>query len=166
MESILFVVCKHLNNYFYLHNQDGKGIYQQGNFVIKDGLIVPLDKNGNKAELTVPVIPGQYLLIRGSILNDGIYLLGEGLTLDNAKDEAFNGAIIPLGIIPQFISLVDQIKAFMDIQTKTGVSAVTHESFGGYSYALATGANGAPLTWEGVFANQLNPYRKMYLEAI
>ena len=38
-------------------------------------------------------------------------------------------------------------------------SAFTSESFGGYAYSKATNAKGVPLSWKGVFEDDLRPWR-------
>jgi signal transduction histidine kinase len=58
------------------------------------------------------------------------------------------------------VALADEIKQY--VKSDAGKpSNFTSESFGGYSYSKATDNNGAPLSWEKVFAGRLNKYRRM-----
>ena len=55
------------------------------------------------------------------------------------------------------ISLKAKIETY---ESENKPSAIVSESFGNYSYSLATNANGQALTWQEVFSNELKPYRK------
>ena len=131
-------LCAEIRNYFVEKIHIGK-------FVIKDGaLVTPLVfKNG------------QHLRIVGSTLNDGVY----SFPVSNLIDEEFEGAIWALAIPPDVIALADDIKKYKasDVGKPT---AYTSESFGGYSYSKATDSNGVPLSWQKVFATELNKYRR------
>lgn len=105
--------------------------------------------------LTVPdVREGQYVRIFGSLFNDGVYQY----PLSGLIDEVFTGYVIPLAVPKAVVSLADEIGEWTKSNQPT---AFTSESFGGYSYSKATGANGTAVTWREVFASDLAPYRKM-----
>jgi hypothetical protein len=141
--NILTAVCRECRNYFV------KEIYH-GNFDISDG----------KITLYPAPLVGQYIRISGSVLNDGVYEVTDGLiTLDGARDESFSGSVAFLAIPSDFIALAGEIEAFQMAQN-VGACAVTSESFGGYSYTKATAANGAAVSWREVFASRLNAYRR------
>lgn len=113
----------------------------EGTFEIVDG------------EISLPLLEGQYFLVEGSILNDGIYQYPGRL-----KDEKFDGAIVGLAIPKDFLDLVEEITAFCaGAQDGPYVS----ESFGGYSYTKATDSNGNVASWKQVFATRLNTWRKI-----
>lgn len=122
---------------------------EQGNFTIQDSII-----NINKNYLI-----GQYILVTGSILNDGVYLLNDKLyTLVNSVDEEFNGIVYGLRIPKDFIKLSEEIEKFIADNPTTNI---TRESFGNYSSSKAQGKNGI-ITWQEQFASRLNPYRRMF----
>lgn len=99
-------------------------------------------------------LPGQYVRIIGSILNDGVYQY----PLTGLIDETFTGTIRLLSIEKAVLEMVPEIEAWCE---KNQPTAYTSESFGGYSYSKATGANGVAAGWQDVFKAQLAPYRKM-----
>lgn len=131
-------ILMHLNNWFLV-----PGGVHADKYTIQDGGI----------ELPF-LVSGQYFRICNSVLNDGLHQYpAEDLT-----DETFDGVIWALAVPKQLVSLSDDIKTWTE---KNQPSAFTSESFGGYSYSKATGANGAPMGWQEVFKSQLNPYRKI-----
>lgn len=109
--------------------------------------------------------PGMYIAIAGSIFHDGVWKLGEGLTLEGRKpetpDERFYGRVWFLHPPADFLAACEDIIKFAE---NTPVSGVQSESFGEYSQTLATGKNGGVLTWQEAFSETLKPYRNMYTE--
>lgn len=112
------------------------------------------------------LVPGQYYRIIGSIFNDGVHKYGD--ENDALTDETFGGAVWALAIPKAVINLSTEIDAWRQKYESAGSAAMspfTSESFGGYSYSKsgagtassATGATG----WVGVFASQLNRWRKI-----
>lgn len=144
MEKIL----SEINNYFYK-------FYETGEYEIKNNTIVV---KGDYLE-------GQYIRIEGSTLNDGIYKIktvaDKTLTIETQTliDERFEGVISSLAIPKQLIKLLPKIEKY---ETENKISPITSESFGVYSYTLATDSNGKSIGWEQAFANELKLYRKMY----
>lgn len=97
---------------------------------------------------------GQYFRIIGSLFNDGVYMYpASGLT-----DEVFTGAIWSMKIPQEVISISTEIDAW---QTAHPASEYTSESFGGYTYAKATTPTGLPASWQQVFHQRLNRWRKI-----
>lgn len=135
-----------INNYFYK-------FYESGNYSI----------NTNTIKVKGKYIIGQYVRIEGSTLNDGVYKVifvdGQNITLESLtmRDEEFEGIISSLAIPSDLISLKAKIETY---ESENKPSAIVSESFGNYSYSLATNANGQALTWQEVFSNELKPYRK------
>ena len=141
-------ICEHLHNFF--DSRDGKYIDRSaGTFTILNGLISPLSSS---------LIAGQYIRIVGSLLNDGIYLLPSNFTISSLVNETFTGAIFGLAIPKDLVTLDTEITAYVTANPATGYVS---ESFGGWSGTKATGANGAALSWESVYAKRLNRWRKM-----
>ena len=117
-----------------------------GDFEVIGGKLSPLDF----------LQSGQYFCIVGSVMNDGVYRYPySGLT-----DETFSGEIWALAVPPALIALAADIEEY-EKKAKETVSPYNSESLGGYSYTKATDSNGAPLSWEKVFAKRLNKWRKI-----
>lgn len=113
-----------------------------------------------RIDLELDYLRGQYLLIKDSILNDGLYQVNDDLiTLEGSRDEKFLGIVYGLAPPRDFLSLVDEIKEFS--QSSAGaISNVTSASFGIQSYSFATDANGNRAGWQSTFAKRLNQYRR------
>lgn len=116
-----------------------------------------IDSNTLIFDSAVTLIVGQYVCIRGSVLNDGVYkiteIVGNVYTLDGTlQDETGTFFIYGLAIP----------KALLDIEAvivaSGSMSGVASESLGEYS--VSYGTNGS---WQEVYRNQLNPYRKPFL---
>ena len=109
--------------------------------------------------LTVPFLqPGQYYRIIGSIFNDGVKQYG----VHDLSDEVFEGSIWALAIPKEVVELSndidDWIAKYKDVQN----SPYSSESSTWYSYTKNTGSGEADkTTWKGVFASQLNRWRKI-----
>ena len=101
---------------------------------------------------------GQYYRICGSVFNDGLHKYGDS----DLQNETFNGTVWALAIPKAVVELAGKIGAWQEKNAEAVESPYTSESFGGYSYTKATDSvTGAQATWETVFRNQLNPYRKL-----
>ena len=100
---------------------------------------------------------GQYFRIIGSVFNDGVYCYDDNLKL---TDETFTGEIAALAVPPDLLKLVDEITAYMQ-SDEAKPTALTSESFGGYSYTKATDSSGAAASWQTVFASRLRRWRKV-----
>jgi len=119
-----------------------------GAYEISSGVITPTDG------ITI----GAYIAITGSLLNDGVYLVGAGYTLAGTHDEAFDGIVWYLYPPARFVALCTEIAAF---DTAHPPQLVTSESFGGYSRSMATNQNGAAAGWQAVYADSLRPYKRL-----
>lgn len=148
-------ICEHIHNYF---------IKTQfvGEFTISDGAISP----------DLSLKEGQRFLIEGSDLNDGIYTYhAAGITDDDdiaragLADEIFTGSVYGLAVPPQLITLSAEIYTWVGKYGDVINSPYQSESFGGYSYARASGAgangNTSPAGWKDVFADRMNRWRKV-----
>ena len=138
---MLTELCAEIRNYFLVPD----GIHT-GTFTISGGKLAPSDF----------LKEGQYFRIIGSTFNDGVHRYpAVGLA-----DESFAGSVWAMAVPPAVIALADEIKKFCESDAAK-VSPYSSESFGGYSYTRATDAKGAALTWQNVFAKQLNQYRRI-----
>jgi len=165
MDVTLAMVCAEIKNWFYLYDDEGKPIFQKGDYSIGGEHISPVE---------IMLLPGQYIRIIGSVLNDGVYLIPEdggagsySYLLEGSRNEEFKGYLIPMAVPLDFIVLVDEIKTYQDKSAQDQNSgAVTSESFSGYSYTKATTLSGAAVSWREVFSSRLGVYRKMFAERI
>lgn len=131
-------VMREIRNYFPVESH-------YGTFTIENGVISPLSLH-----------VGQYYMIEGSALNDGVYKYGE--TIEQPA-ETFTGYITVLAPPKAFLEIVTEIEAY---QAKYGdVTPYTSESFGGYSYTKASGSNGSSISWADAFGKRLNAWRKL-----
>lgn len=138
---MLFEVMKQCRNFF----PTGTHVYET--FRIEDGtVLLPFMQDG------------QYFLIEGSVFNDGVHQY----PASDLKDEVFYGCISPLAIPKAFIDLVEDIKAWGKKNGEAAASPYLSESFGGYSYTKATGADGSiASSWQSAFKSRLAEWRKL-----
>lgn len=132
---MLYEVMKHIRNFFDVDRKSGE-------YVVKDGTI------------SLPLLDGQYFLIEGSILNDGVYQY----PAENLKDETFTGTITYLALPSGFVELVNEITEY---NKKVPASAYVSESFGGYSYTRNTDKEGNLQGWQSAYKKRLDVYRKI-----
>ncbi len=143
----MYNIMKYLNNYFF-------NFKEYGEYSILN----------NTIEVRGKYLAGQYILIKDSILNDGVYKITKVenniITLEEELNtELFTGYICSLSVPRDFIKTCEEIKKFNEKQVKTDIIS---ESFPmGYSYSKTT-VNGQLTTWKDVFSIELSPYRKIY----
>lgn len=140
-------VCKEINNWFNYNIPIKLGVFE-----IADGQLVT----------DCGLLDGQFFRIVGSVLNDGVYQY----PATELEDETFDGAVWPMAVPPEVITLCEEIKewnAKYGGVDSTAMSPYTSESFGGYSYSKSagSGSNGGEGTWKGAFASRLNKWRKI-----
>lgn len=151
---LLNTVCAEIKNYFTFEKD--KHI---GDFAIVDGLITPSFD-----------IPTDYIRIVGSHLNDGVHKRGEsGFSLIDEGE--FHGAVWVMSPPADFLELIAKMEAweakYCNIDSQA-MSPFNSESFGGYSYSKSGGGSGSGSSSGaadaiGLFARQLNPYRRIRL---
>lgn len=100
---------------------------------------------------------GQYVYIKGSVLNDSVQRITlvelDGITLENLSDEQGSFTIYGLAIPKAIVDIATEI------ETSGNTAGVQSESLGDYS--VSYGEKGG--SWQQVYKNQLDPYRKVYL---
>lgn len=106
--------------------------------------------------------PGQYFRIKGSIFNDGVHQYPSA----DLHDEVFIGEVRAMAVPPAVIALAADIQDWLDKYGSVVQSPFSSESFANYSYSKATGGAGQgsagdAITWQSVFARQLNQWRKI-----
>ena len=104
---------------------------------------------------------GMYVLIKHSLLNDGVYeitgVTDDKITVDaTLKAENTGESIVVYALTPKksFLDLVTEIETFVANDESVGVAS---ESLGDYS--VSYGKEGS---WQSVFRKKLNTYRKVY----
>lgn len=118
-------------------------------------------KNGaiDDADIKAALKPNQYFRIVGSLFNDGVYKNDESLQL---TDELFVGSVWLMAVPKEIIALDSEITDWVNKYGEMVSSPYTSESFGGYSYSKASGANGSSNpSWQTAFASRLNKWRKI-----
>lgn len=155
MQNLIEEICQHIRNYFVNYN---RGDVFRGQFSVENDEIIRTDGT------PLPIAPGMYYRIRGSYLNDGVYLKGS----DIPRDESFDGEIWLMHPPASFLSLVEEIGAWNEVNAaidSPNMSPFTSESFGGYSYSKGGGngqsGSGTAITWHAQFETRLNAWRKV-----
>ncbi len=112
-------------------------------------------------EIDLPFLKeGQYFRILGSVFNDGLHQYGPAM--EALTDETFLGSVWALAVPPAVVELAHEIEGWEKKYGETVTSPYTSESFGGYSYSKAYGADGSTSGgWQAAFRARLNPYRKL-----
>lgn len=139
---MLEAVLTHLKNWFVVPRGVHEGIYT----IEQGSLELPFLQNG------------QYYRICGSVFNDGLHIYG----VDDLQNETFSGTVWALAIPKAVVELSAKIEEWQNKNGAVAESPYSSESFGGYSYSVATDSQtGNRATWETVFRSQLNPYRQI-----
>jgi hypothetical protein len=121
--------------------------------------------SGGKISLVNEYKAGQYILLTGSVLVDGVYRISAAkngkYTLDGAEvNENWTGVVYGLAVPQEFVRLCGEIREFQ--QKNSDSNIVSETVLGVHSWAKGTDKSGAPLGWQRVFADRLNPYRRMF----
>lgn len=145
-------ICEEVCNYFV------KAVYE-GNFEISNGMI------------SLPLLDGQRFLIKGSVLNDGMYTYHDTYIGNDddteavgLQDETWAGTICGLNVPPALKTLSCEVLAWVEANGESLNSPYTSESvLGVYSYTKASGGHGAggSVGWMDVFADKLKRWRKV-----
>lgn len=136
----------------YLRNWFVKTKYT-GDFVIEDGKIRMAYSGG-----MMTLLPGQYVRIIGSAMNDGVWMYPSGAL----TDEAFSGAVWGLAVPPAVAALADEISEWQSKYGTAVASPYNSESYsrGSYSRSKASAGDTA-YTWKTAFADRLSAWRKI-----
>ncbi len=141
-------IMAHIHNYF-------ERTCYTGTFEIRDHVLI-FDK----------LIEGQYFRIVGSLLNDGVYINDDSLTL---HDEVFEGCIYSLAPPKAFLELCSEIAEWTEKNKEAIDSPYPSENvIGVYSYTLKSASGGSGnsgkgnvSSWENQFYSPLNEWRKL-----
>nr|DAE24929.1 MAG TPA: hypothetical protein [Siphoviridae sp. ctljn1] len=139
---MLYEIMKRINNFFIVKSF-------KGTWAIEGG------------KIALPFVQtNQYILIQGSIFNDGVYKYTDDLVLEN---ETFDGVISGLAVPKSFLALADEIMEWQSKNKDIITSPYSSETFDGYSYSMASGnsvENGSK-SWYKAFSDRLAMYRKV-----
>lgn len=102
------------------------------------------------------LLDGQYFRIEGSVFNDGLH---QWPAVD-LRDETFTGEITALAIPKAVTELSTSIGEWQAKYGEEAASPYSSESFDGYSYTKAEGAEGSA-DWHRAFKSELNRWRKL-----
>jgi len=148
-------VLEYLNNYFFKYTSTAKE-YSYA----KD--ITFTTNNTMAGDFTDTFLVGEYVLVEGSRINDGVYLISAiddtTITIDATVDLTIDTepqidcTITKLFIPKQLISLIAEIKDY-NTNVTTGIAS---ESQGNRSVSYG-GSSG----WKSAFSNQLSVYKKL-----
>lgn len=123
---------------------------------------------GNTLSPAPGALPGQYIALTGSVINDGVYRAraGGAFETEDGEDaqftqETFTGTVYLLAVPASFSALARKIDAWNE-ENGSG-KEVASESFGAYSVSYAQGANG-PVRWQEKYAREIATYRRMFKE--
>lgn len=150
MSGMIEQVCAHIHNYFEVDDNTGQMMIYPGTYTIENGSI----------ELPF-LIPGQHFRICGSRLNDGVY---QYPTID-LTDETFTGVIWEMRPPNAFLRIVADIEDWMDKYGEIMRNPYQSEDvIGVYRYTKMTSGKVSGdfiATWENVYKNQLDKWRKL-----
>ncbi|MBR6954610.1 MAG: hypothetical protein IKH77_06205 [Clostridia bacterium] len=108
------------------------------------------------------LMPGEWIALSGSCLNDGIWQLdGEGRLVGETRDERFTGEVWFLHPPAEFLALCEEIAAWVAAHPPEDTA---EEAFGDYRWKALTDACGLPVDWREVFRGRLLPWRRMFGE--
>lgn len=142
---MLTELCQELRNWFEREKYFGTFTIEDGQIDVPDGSLQS----------------GQYFRIVGSVFNDGVHKYDD---IETLTDEVFRGAIWSMAVPPAVVDLSERISEWVTKYGDSVSSPYSSESFGGYSYSKANSGQGnasSVPTWQGVFASELNRWRKI-----
>ena len=160
---MLTEICQYLRNWF-----EREIIASE--FTVSGGVLARADG------VALPLLPGQYYRIIGSVFNDGVHRYGveeveENNTLveklyETLTDEPeFFGAVWTMAVPSVIAELDGEIASWVAENADVLSSPFQSESFGGYSYSLKSGGGGEEgtngVSWQTQFASKLAPWRKI-----
>jgi len=123
--------------------------------------------SGGQIQLCGAYKVGQYILLTGSLLVDGLYQIihkeDNSYTLDDAPiDEEWHGTVYGLRVPADFIRQCMEIKMFRESEQGQPTIYDSETVLGVHSWSRGKTSTGEMLTWKHVFATGLTPYRRMF----
>lgn len=143
--SVAGEVLGSINNFFELEPS-------RGEFEVEDGELRAV--SGNLPALA----DGQYYLVRGSAMNDGLHVAGGS---DLHREAPFSGEVVPCAVPAELRALIREVAEWQGRNGAT-VGPYQSEGFDGYSYSRATDSQtGGAVTWQSAFRARLNRWRRL-----
>ena len=103
------------------------------------------------------LIRGQFFIIHGSYLNDGLYRY----PATGMADETSKFMVLSVKPPVAFLRVVEEINEWKKNYGAKTMRPFSSESFDGYSYTRLSGADGNGITWKDVFKSKLDPWRML-----
>lgn len=101
---------------------------------------------------------GQYYLVRGSALNDGLHVEG---SFDLEDEGPWVGEVVPCAVPAGLRDLIREVAVWREAR-KGEDGPYQSESFDGYSYSRATDpVTGGAADWRTAFRSRLNRWRRL-----
>ena len=153
---MLNAVLKYLNNYFFEYTLGAKNYTFSKDVTFTTNTLTA-------TSFADTFLAGEYVLIEGTRLNDGVYLISTidatTITIDSTLDLTISAepeittTLTKLYIPKELLSLIVTIKTF---NANSG-SGIASESQGNRSVSYANGSG----DWKTAFSPQLSTYRKL-----
>ena len=106
-----------------------------------------------------------WVYISGSMMHDGVWQICNGYltgrSIEGLEDEEFDGRV---WLLAPPIDFLETVKAMREYEEKNPISALSSETFGGYSRTWAMGGKPSDRSAMTVFRDSLTPYIRMYTE--
>ena len=106
-----------------------------------------------------------YVYISGSMYHDGVWQICNGYltgrSIEGLEDEEFDGRV---WLLAPPVDFLETVKMMCEYEEKNPISALSSETFGGYSRTWATGGKPSDRSAMAVFRDSLTPYIRMYTE--
>lgn len=156
---MLNAVLKYLNNYFFQYSNGTKKytFTKDTTFTTNDTLA---------GDFTDTFIAGEYILVEGTRLNDGVYLISSitdsEITIDATLDRTIkteaevSTTLTKLYIPDDLLDIIAEIKTY-NTNVTDGVSS---ESQGNRSISYSSDGTGSS-GWKNAFASKLSTYKKL-----
>jgi hypothetical protein len=175
LNDVLLMVMRSLHNFFVFDNNRNHYFCEEGEFAVNDGNL-----NLNDGDFSA----GDWIAITNARRNNGVFLLKDIPTLElplvpydtphfrlsNGTDDinpldgvkSLKGTICLIVFPVGFVALCKEIKAFVDNPENEPSTLQSESVIGLHSMTKATGKDGKPLGWQGVFSQRLLPWQKMF----
>jgi hypothetical protein len=119
--------------------------------------VTSIVSDGIEGDFKEKYVVGQYVLIKNSIVNDGVFKITgfttSKITLDGTFSPEEDDLIMVIGLaIPR-----DVIRLETEIRAYKGKEGLSSESIDDYSVGFKDGSG-----WQNAFKSELNQYRLMY----
>lgn len=154
-------VLEYLNNYFIEYTSGAK------NYSYTKDVTFTTNDTLTATDFSDTYIIGEYILIEGTRINDGVYKVSDidatTINIDTGVDYTIDAepevstTLTKCYIPKDLLALVEEISTYNANVT----DGLTSESQGQRTVNFANGSSGGSSGWQGAFASRLSKYRKM-----